>query len=681
MHLLFHPLYGILAAFGIVLLMLVRQLRQRLRRQANKPKQYKAADHTSEQKSPLQNTPSPKKRMPLLAGLLQSSAARWEAEIQQLGQQVIGQIDSKIVALQATTLNANRMAHRLEILVEQLEQIARQQRERQQNQAAHNTDTGITDTGIEPVTKGSPADTAPTVTAAAVTTATKKFPDAAPLTDMLKEIADDLGDVRKTILQLPTFTEQLDPETPLRIPELQEEIPVTHETDSSVNIRREVETLANYGLSSKDIARKLKISPEETDWILQVGQLIGTIPENKSVAIPLPYPMSEFEFDNFVEADEAQVTTTSKTVVDTFKNAPAFKVGVVGVGQCGNNLATAFHRIGYRRVLLLNTAQTDLDSIEDQIAKLPIDKQGAGKDPAIGKARVEAKTTQIRNGMLREFGEDFEKIIVCIGLGGGTGSGGGPAVIDLAKDMIRSRGGDPAKDVIVITTLPDPNVDGPRQCFNAIKAYGQMVNMGVPMTIIDNAQVGSIIRAKLADGWAPINMWIARTFHMFNAYANRPSDHGAFDGNDLNDIIRRGRLLFAAFRVTQLKDKYAIGDVMAANLERSLFAKCNTKTAVAAGCLMIINPRVGNDLTMEDITPALQELNNIMQPSSTLHRGIYIPNDWTSQDIEKNPDLFCYVILGGLDHPLPTLNGLFEKARNYDQSYDSVGAFLAAESG
>jgi cell division GTPase FtsZ len=675
MPLLFNPLYGILAGLVIVLAVLLLQLRQRLRRKVKKQRQRKIANHEPEQEPPL-----PKKRAPLLSGLLKSSAEKWEAEIQQLGQQIIGQIDSKILALRATTLNANRMATRLEILVEQLEQIAQRQSELQQNQAAHDTNTD-TDAGVEPARKGTSAKTAakPMLSGTA-TSDTVPLADI-PLTDMLKEIAEDIGDVRKTILQLPTLTEQLDPEAPHRIPELYEEIPVTTDADPAVNIRHEVEALANFGLSSKDIARKLQISPEETDWILQVGKLIGTIPENKSSPVPLPYPMSEFEFDNFVEADEAQPATTSKTVVDTFKNAPAFKVAVVGVGQCGNNLATAFHRIGYRRVLLLNTAQTDLDSIEDQIAKLPIDRQGAGKDPAVGKARVEAKATQIRNGMLREFGEDFEKIIVCIGLGGGTGSGGGPAVINLAQDVIRSRGGDPAKDVIVITTLPDPNVDGPRQCFNAIKAYGQMVNMGVPMTIIDNAQVGSIIRAKLADGWTPINMWIARTFHMFNAYANRPSDHGAFDGNDLNDVIRRGRLLFAAFRVSQLKDKYAIADVMAANLERSLFARCNTKTAVAAGCLMVINPRVGNDLTMEDITPALQELNNIMQPSSTLHRGIYIPNDWTSQDIEKNPDLFCYVILGGLDHPLPTLNGLFEKAKNYDQSYDSVAAFLSAENG
>jgi len=173
--------------------------------------------------------------------------------------------------------------------------------------------------------------------------------------------------------------------------------------------------------------------------------------------------MSEFDFDGFVEADETK-STTAKTITDNFKNDPAFKMGIIGVGQCGNNLARAFHRIGYRRVLLVNTAQTDLDAIEDQIAKLPIDRQGAGKDPAVGKARVEATATQIRNSMLREFGEDFEKIIVCIGLGGG------PAVVNIAKEIVKNRGGDPAKDVIVVITLPNPNIDGPRQCFNALKA-------------------------------------------------------------------------------------------------------------------------------------------------------------------------------------------------------------------
>ena len=87
------------------------------------------------------------------------------------------------------------------------------------------------------------------------------------------------------------------------------------------------------------------------------------------------------------------------------------------------------------------------------------------------------------------------------------------------------------------------------------------------------------------------------------------------------------------------------------------------------------------DITIQNLTiEGLTYLNSIIkQIYSTLHRGIYIPSEWSKPDQEKNPDLFCYVILGGMDHPQTTLQGLFEKARNYNQSYGSLGAFLAAE--
>ena len=449
----------------------------------------------------------------------------------------------------------------------------------------------------------------------------------------------------------------------------------TQETGLTEKLYREAEMLSESGLAPQEIAQQLGIPLESLDFLLQIYQNVDII----TGTVLTPHSkMSDFDdFDGFVEADETRSIISPKAITDNFNatNAPAFKMGIVGVGQCGNNIAQIFHRIGYRRVLLVNTAQTDLDSIEEQIPKLLIGKQGAGKDPEVGKACVAEKATEIRNSILREFGEDFEKIIVCIGLGGGTGSGGGPAVVKIAQDIVKDRGGDPAKDVIVIVTLPAPSMDGPRQCFNALVAYGQIANLGVPMIIIDNAQIGSIIRAKLTEGWTPINTWIVRTFHTFNMYATMPSDHGAFDGNDFNDVIGRGRLLFSAFRVTNLKDRYAIGDTMAANLQRSLFAKCDRATATAAGCLMVINPRIGKDLSMEDLAPAFQELNSIMRPNSTLHRGIYIP-DWSSDEQNKRPDLFCYIVFGGLDHPRVTLSGLFEKAKDFDQRYESVEAFL-----
>lgn len=50
--------------------------------------------------------------------------AKWETEIHQIGRQMIGQLDSKMVALQTLTLEANRTANRLELLVEHLERLA-----------------------------------------------------------------------------------------------------------------------------------------------------------------------------------------------------------------------------------------------------------------------------------------------------------------------------------------------------------------------------------------------------------------------------------------------------------------------------------------------------------------------------------------------------------------------------
>jgi len=632
---------------------------------------------------------------------VQDITAKWEEKIQQMGQQIIGRLDRKMMALQAITLEGNRMANRLEVFVEHLEQTTRKRMVEQECQvddsanvqianvpasSAQVANTGSTKPGAAKMSQSSISHI-PHIPQAESMPGTHPACDASSFTDVLQKIADiteDVEAVGKKISQSTSFYKRVELEEVVRQAEPQGK---ASEKKLSADLCADVEMLLNFGLKPEEIAQRLGVSVWELDLLLQVHENIDTITgiptttgtpvTTGTTSTPHSKMSEDFDFDGFVEADETQ-STTSKVITDNFKNTPAFKIGVIGVGQCGNNIAQAFHRIGYRRVLVVNTAQTDLDSIDDQIPKLLIDKQGAGKDPEVGKMRVEAKATEIRNGMLREFGEDFEKIIVCLGLGGGTGSGGGPAVVKIARDIIRDRGGNPTRDLIVVVTLPDPNIDGPKQCFNALVAYGQVANLGVPMTIIDNAQVGSIIRTKLADGWTPINTWIARTFHMFNAYANMPSDHGAFDGNDLNDVISRGRMLFSAFRVTQLKDRYAIADTIAANLERSLFAKCDRATATAAGCLMVINPRVGKDLSMEDIAPAFLELNKIMRSDSTLHRGLYIP-DWSFVDQEKHPDLFCYVILGGLDHPRVTLAGLFEKAKSHDQKYGSVEAFLAAE--
>ena len=59
----------------------------------------------------------------------------------------------------------------------------------------------------------------------------------------------------------------------------------------------------------------------------------------------------------------------------------AFKFAFVGAGQGGSRIAHSFHKLGYRKLSAINTAQQDLNTI-DLENKLCIGEGGAGKDPS-----------------------------------------------------------------------------------------------------------------------------------------------------------------------------------------------------------------------------------------------------------------------------------------------------------
>ena len=383
--------------------------------------------------------------------------------------------------------------------------------------------------------------------------------------------------------------------------------------------------------------------------------------------------------DDFTHYKVYQPETSGDTAQqeDEFPAKPAFRLGIVGVGQCGNNLAAMFHTVGYRRVLAINTAKTDLESVAEPIEKLLIGSQGAGKNPEVGKECIEAKTTKIRTTMSRLFESRVDKVVVCMGLGGGTGSGGGPEVVKIAKDLMKEWGGHPERDVIVIATLPEAAIAGSRVCYNALLAYRELEKLKVPRLYIDNSKMRKdVVETTFGSGWDRMNRWVVKTFHEFNSYAAKNSTIGNFDGQDLDDVLSRGRFIFSAIPVETLDNKFAIGDIIAQYLERSLFTKMNLKTAEAAGCIMILNAAAVADRNPGELAPAFVELNSMMRSGSTLHNGIYLET-FPSKKGVKALDLICYVMLGGLDHPHETLALLFEKGKSSaSEEYGTLSSII-----
>lgn len=142
------------------------------------------------------------------------------------------------------------------------------------------------------------------------------------------------------------------------------------------------------------------------------------------------------DFEYCVDPDENE--SEEMLLEDEFSEPVAFRLGIVGVGQCGGNFAAQFYETGYRRILLINTAKTDLDSIRQPVAKLALSSaqlayknNGAGKNRDAARNCAEENETTIRTKFASVFRGRIDKLVICLALGGGTGSGAGPKVVPI----------------------------------------------------------------------------------------------------------------------------------------------------------------------------------------------------------------------------------------------------------
>ena len=110
-------------------------------------------------------------------------------------------------------------------------------------------------------------------------------------------------------------------------------------------------------------------------------------------------------------------------------------IKVVGVGGAGNNVVNRMVSDGTKGVefVAINTDKQVL-SVSTADQKIQIGEklthgQGAGSNPDVGRQSAEEN----RNNISKAF-EDADMVFITAGMGGGTGTGAGPIVADLARD-------------------------------------------------------------------------------------------------------------------------------------------------------------------------------------------------------------------------------------------------------
>jgi cell division GTPase FtsZ len=333
----------------------------------------------------------------------------------------------------------------------------------------------------------------------------------------------------------------------------------------------------------------------------------------------------------------------------------AFKFCFIGAGQGGSRIAEAFHRIGYRRIVAINTAQQDLNAIKLE-NKLCIGDGGAGKDPSVADKAFKEKKEDVLDFLRYSFGEVFDRVIVCAGAGGGSGAGTVIPVVETIKELHNVSEG-PNRKVGMILALPKAS-EGKRVAQNAlatlIDAY-KLVRSGIvsPLILLDNERFSNLYpNLSVSKFWGVSNANIAGLFHLFNMTASKDSSYSSFDKNDYGGVLDSGLTVFGTSPVRNWEDPISISRTLRENLLNNVLTSgVNLSSGDVAAAIVIGSPNQLDNISQSSLDQAFDQLNRMLKKGSTVHRGIY------SGDKDQ---LNVFTAIGGLNKPEEKIQELKE---------------------
>ena len=335
-------------------------------------------------------------------------------------------------------------------------------------------------------------------------------------------------------------------------------------------------------------------------------------------------------------------------IKDEFVEA-GFKFAFIGSGQGGGRIAQTFWKIGYRRVCAVNTAQQDLATLElPETHRLCLGKTGgAGKNPTVAKAAFKECKEDVLDFMRRSFGPSFDRIFVCVGAGGGTGAGTAVHLVDTAVELQKALRC-PTEKVGVIVALPKL-ADGKRVAANAFNTLNDLLDLTVkgnvsPLIIVDNEKIGTLYPNLAVDPfWNTANLSVCSLFHLFNTICVKHSHYTSFDRADLLTLLDSGLITFGANPVYKFDTETDISFAIRNNLRKNILTGgVDLATGSVAASVIIGGSLILNSLPQAFLEHAFDQLNRMLRPGNTVHRGIYRGDRNT---------LVVYTIIGGLGRP------------------------------
>ena len=339
----------------------------------------------------------------------------------------------------------------------------------------------------------------------------------------------------------------------------------------------------------------------------------------------------------------------------------AVKFAYLCAGQAGGRIGFSFYELGYKKVIAVNTAQKDLNALalpDNQKIHMNVgNAEGAGKSPEVGENAAQKAQATIYDAMKNVFGQ-VDRIIVCAGLGGGTGTGSVLVLLDLARKYLASIGcPDPRTHAGAIVTLPTSGEAASQTVDNnAVMAATRLAELAEakelsPLIFVDNDKIQRVYpQLTVQQFWPVVNSTISALFHTFNVIPTQETNYTTFDKADYSSLLSLGGCaIMGVTNVKNFQDETSISSALKNNLTKTLLADgFDLSSAKGAACIVVGGTKLFAEVPgmMNAIEYGFGALATLC-PASLTHRGVY--------ETEKQK-LSAYTLITGLTSPKDRIN-------------------------
>ena len=292
------------------------------------------------------------------------------------------------------------------------------------------------------------------------------------------------------------------------------------------------------------------------------------------------------------------------------KHEDDLAIKIIGVGGAGSNALDRIVLDGLERVDLI-AANTDVQSLASSVAtqKVQMGRDvtrglGAGGDPELGFNAANESAEELRQTL-----EGARMVFVCAGLGGGTGSGAAPCVVQMAREA--------GALVVAFATLPFA-FEGKRRGAQAAEALRQLQQLSDAVVCFENDRMGDMVlpKAGIHQAFAVADLTISQSVRAIVNVVRRPG------------IIRIGfDELLSALRSADSRCLFGFGESDSDNRAHEALALALKNPLMDRGKMLadaghvLVQISGGPGMTLTEVEIVMQELNRHVEDHTQILFG------------------------------------------------------------